>query len=158
MKRPRKRRNHGQPVRASDLAWAEVFKTVSRDRIELARLQIAWPDIVPRHLQEVAWPAWLARGRLLIHVNNNQWLHELSYLRSDLLSKLQQASPTAELRDLRLRVGSVEIVRPPEPVPEPYYPGLPREPERTTIDAMESIGDNRLRDAVAAARLALGSR
>jgi len=158
VKRPRKRRNHGQAVLAADLAWREVFKTVSRDRIELARLQNAWPDIVPRHLQTVAWPAWLSSGRLLVHVEDNQWLHELSYLRSDLLQKLRRACPTAGLDDLRLRVGAVEIVQPPEPVPEPYYPGLPLEPERPTIDAMDSIEDEQLRNAVAAARLALGNR
>jgi len=156
--KPRKRGNHGRAIHAAELAWREVFLTVPRDRIELARLQNAWVEVAPRHLQEVAWPAWLSRGKLLLHVDDNQWLHELSYLRSDLLDQLRQACPSAKLKDLRLRVGSVEVVPPPQPVPEPYYPGLPREPERPTIDAMESIDDERLRNAVAAARLALGSR
>lgn len=153
-----KRKNHGRALRASELAWREVFATVPRDNIELARLQNAWPRLVPRHLQEVAWPAWLTEGRLLIHVDDNQWLHELTYMRQDLLGKLRRACPTAGLRDLRLRVGEVEIVPRPEPVPEPKIPGLPLEPERATIDAMEAIEDATLRDAVATARLALGSR
>jgi len=143
---------------ASDLAWREVFKTVPRDRIELARLQNAWPGLVPGHLQTVAWPAWLGRGRLLVHVEDNQWLHELNYLRADLLAKLQRACPTAGLRELRLRVGEVEVTPPPEPVPEPDVPGLAPDPERATMDAMQAIDDTTLRDAVAAARLALGSR
>lgn len=158
MARPKKRDNHGRATRASDLAWREVLKTVPRDRLELARLQIAWPRLVPRHLQEVAWPAWLGEGRLTVHVDDNQWLHELTYLRRDLLTKLRRACPTARLRELRLRVGEVEVVPPPVPVPDPAVPGLPREPERATIEAMESIDDPQLRDAVAAARLALGSR
>jgi hypothetical protein len=153
-----KRKNHGRAQRAADLAWREVFATVPRDRIELARLQNAWPRLVPRHLQEVAWPAWLGEGRLLVHVDDNQWLHELTYLRQELLGKLRRACPTAGLQELRLRVGEVELVPPPVPVPEPRIPGLPREPERATIDAMEAIEDATLRDAVAAARLALGSR
>jgi Dna[CI] antecedent, DciA len=159
--RPRpkpKRKNHGRAQRASELAWREVLATVPRDRIELARLQNAWPGIVPRHLQAVAWPAWLSDGRLLVHVGDNQWLHELTYLRHDLLAKLRRACPSAELRALRLRVGEVELVPAPEPVPDPRIPGLPREPERATIEAMEAIEDATLRDAVAAARLALGSR
>lgn len=154
----RKRKNHGRAVRAADLAWREVFATVPRDRIALARLQSAWPGIVPRHLQEVAWPARLSRGRLVVHVDDNQWLHELTYMRSDLLARLKRACPSARLSDLRLRVGEVEVTPPPEPVPEPDVPGLPTEPERATIDAMEAIDDARLRDAVACARLALGSR
>lgn len=143
---------------ASELAWREVFKTVPRDRIELARLQNAWPRVVPPHLQSVAWPAWLGRGRLVVHVQDNQWLHELTYLRQDLLGALRRACPSAKLVELRLRVGPVEQVPPPEPVPDPQIPGLPIEPERSTIDAMESIEDEALRNAVAAARLALGSR
>jgi hypothetical protein len=153
-----KRKNHGHAQRASELAWQQVLATVPRERVELARLQNAWPGLVARHLQRVAWPAALVDGRLYVHVGDNQWLHELSYLRRELLAKLRRACPTAGLRELRLRVGPVELVPPPEPVPEPSIPGLPREPERATIDAMEAIEDATLRDAVAAARLALGSR
>lgn len=154
----RKRDNHGQAVKAAELAWREVFATVPRDRISLARLQSVWPGIVPRHLQEVAWPARLSGGRLIVHVDDNQWLHELTYMRQDLLQRLSRACPAAKLTELRLRVGQVEIVPPPEPVPEPSIPGLPLEPERATIDAMEAIDDAQLRDAVASARLALGMR
>ncbi|MCA9545318.1 MAG: DUF721 domain-containing protein [Myxococcales bacterium] len=153
-----KRNNHGRAVRASELAWREVFATVPRDRIMLARLQSAWPRVAPRHLQEVAWPAHLAHGRLVLHVGDNQWLHELTYMRQDLLGRLRRACPAARLSELRLRVGEVEVVPPPVRVPDPEVPGLSHEPERATIDAMESIDDARLRDAVAAARLALGSR
>ncbi|MCX4245751.1 DUF721 domain-containing protein [Paraliomyxa miuraensis] len=153
-----KRDNHGRATRASDLAWREILKTVPRDRIELAQLQNAWSRVVPRHLQEVAWPAWLGNGRLVIHVTDNQWLHELSYLRQDLLAKLRRACPHAKLQGLRLRVGEVEVVPAPEPVPDPVIAGLPREPERSTIAAMEAIEDPQLRNAVATARLALGSR
>ncbi len=158
MARRKRRKNHGRARPASELAWREVLGTVPRDRVHLARLQNVWPDVVPRHLQQVAWPARLAKGNLVIHVDDNQWLHELTYLRRDLLGRLRQAAPAAELTELRLRVGEVEVVPPPEPVPEPHIPGLPIEPERETIDAMEAIGDTTLRDAVAAARLALGSR
>jgi hypothetical protein len=153
-----KRKNHGRAQRASELAWREVLATVPRDRVELARLQNAWPGLVPRHLQEVAWPAALVDGRLYLHVDDNQWLHELTYMRRDLLAKLRRACPTAALQELRMRVGEVELTPPPVPVPDPRIPGLPREPERATIEAMEAIEDSGLRDAVAAARLALGSR
>lgn len=158
VKRSGRRRNHGRAQRAADLAWREVFKTVPRDRIELARVQNAWPRLMPARLQAVAWPAWLARGRLVVHVEDNQWLHELHYLRQDLLDRLRRACPGATLRELRLRVGAVEVAPEPEPVPEPHVAGLPREPERATIEAMEAIDDAALRNAVAAARLALGSR
>jgi hypothetical protein len=157
-KRAPKRKNHGRARRASELAWREVLATVPRERVELARLQNAWPRLVPRHLQEVAWPAGLSGGRLYVHVTDNQWLHELSYLREDLLAKLRRACPTAALRELRLRVGEVELTPSPVPVRDPVVPGLPREPERATIEAMEAIDDPALRNAVAAARLALGSR
>lgn len=158
VKRKPKRKNHGRALRASELAWREVLATVPRERVELARLQNAWPRLVPRHLQEVAWPAGLSSGRLYVHVTDNQWLHELTYLRQDLLAKLRRACPSAGLQDLRLRVGEVELAPPPVPVRDPVVPGLPREPERATIEAMEAIEDAALRDAIAAARLALGSR
>jgi len=153
----RRRKNHGKRKAVRDLADAALRKLVPDERLTLTRLQLAWSQHVPVRVQKVAWPAAMGRGgSLILHVVDNQWLHELSYLRHDLLGKLRRGCPSARIEDLRFVVGEVEVLPPPERPPPPPPPVLSAEPERSTIDAMESVDDPTLRQAIANARLALG--
>lgn len=153
----RRRKNHGKSTLAFDLAESALRRVVPDERLDLARIQLAWSRFIPVRVQRVAWPAAVKSGnKLILHVVDNQWLHELSYLRYDLLSQLRRACAPVKIEDLRLRVGAVELLPAPEPLPPPPPPILDAEPERDTIDAMESVDDPVLRQAIANARLALG--
>lgn len=152
----RKRPRHAAKVeRAGDLAVAAVRTMVSAEQVQLARVQVAWGTAVPPHLQHVAWPAQIRGDTLVLHAIDNQWLHELSYLRAEVLDRLRAHGVTG-LSDLRLRVGPVQQLPPPPPPPTVPPPPLPAEPARDTIDAMSAVGDADLREAIARARLALG--
>lgn len=154
--RDRGRKNHGRCSFAAELASHALSKIVPSERLALTRLQIAWAAEVPQRVQRVAWPAaWTRGGELVIHVRDNQWLHELTYLRSDLLGTLRRACPEVKVPDLRLRVGVVEVTPPPEAEPDRRAPALPAEPDRATVDALQSVDDPELRQAMANARLAL---
>lgn len=157
-----RRKNHGKRVPVGDLAEVTLRKIVPDERVRLVRLQLAWDDAMPTRLRGVAAPASVDGEVLVVHVKDNQWLHELAYLRSDMLARVQAQCPAARIASMRLRVGVVPDPPPPvrlEPVPE--TPRLAMQPERETIDAIDSIGDDGLRHAIATARLALtglGSR
>jgi len=152
-----RRKNHGQSKPAATLAEAALRRLVPDERLALTRVQLAWSRAVPVQMQRVAWPAAIAaRGTVVLHVVDNQWLHEMSYLRSDLLGRLRRAADGIEIKDLRLRVGEIQVIPPSERPPPPPPPALSAEPERSTIDAMESVQDPTLRQAIANARLALG--
>jgi hypothetical protein len=143
--------------RAGDLAERAMRSMVPSEQIRLARIQLAWGAAVPPHVQRVAWPASVRGDTLVLHVVDNQWLHELSYLRSDLLARLRAAGIDG-LSDLRPRVGKVDELPPPPPPPVLPEPPLDAEPERETIAAMSAVEDPGLRDVIAKARLALGRR
>ena len=66
-----------------------------------------WPRVAGPNLEAHAWPAAVASDTLIVHVHDSQWLHELTYMRQDLLRRLQALVPTAELAVLRLRLGEV---------------------------------------------------
>jgi hypothetical protein len=136
-----------------------VEQLVPRERLRLTRVQIAWTSIAPGRLREVAWPGAVSSGTLTVHVLDNQWLHELMYMRAELLERVQKSCPAAGIEALRLRVGPLAEL-PPEapPRPEPAAPTLSAEPDPETIAALKSIGDGRLRQTMANARLALSGR
>ncbi len=136
-----------------------MAQLVPRDRLRLTRIQIAWPSIAPGRLREVAWPGSIASDTLTVHVLDNQWLHELMYMRAELLERVQKACPAVGIAALRLRVGALAEL-PPErpPPPDPPPPSLPLEPTTETVDALKSIADSSLRQAMANARMALAGR
>lgn len=136
-----------------------MSKIVPADQLELTRIRGTWPEVARGQLRTVAWPTTLRDGTLTLAVLDNQWLHELSYLRHDLLRRLQQRCPRAGIADLRLRVGQVHV--PPdlgEPPEAPPPPALPDEPPRETREALQSIEDAGLRQTIANARMALSQR
>jgi hypothetical protein len=152
----RKRPRHAARIeRAGDLAVAAVRSMVPSEQVRLARVQLAWGAALPPHLQKVAWPAQIRGDTLVLHASDNQWLHELSYLRVEVLERLR-AHGVDKISDLRLRVGPVQQLPPPPPPPTVPPPPLSAEPGRDTIDAMSAVVDPDLRDAIARARLALG--
>lgn len=156
----RRRRKTEAPAAAGPLALRAVEKLVPTERLRLIRVQMAWDEIAPGHLREVAWPAALRDAQLVLHVVDNQWLHELTYVREDLLGRIRRACPAEGIGELRLRVGAVRpaMREPPfAPSPAPVV-ALSDEPARETIDALQSVEDQALRQAMANARMALSRR
>ena len=153
------RANHGRALSAGAIAGKAVEKLVPRDRLRLTRVQIAWSTVAPGRLREVAWPGALSSGTLTVHVLDNQWLHELVYMRTELLERVQHACPQVGIEALRMRVGPIAELPPEAPPPaEPPAPALPDEPDADTIDALNAVGDTGLQQAMANARLALSGR
>ena len=155
----RVRANHGRALPAGSIASRAVEKLVPRDRLRLTRIQIAWSTVAPGRLREVAWPGGLSSGTLTVHVLDNQWLHELVYMRTELLERVQHACPEVGVEALRMRVGPIAEIPPEAPrPPDPPAPTLPDEPDPDTIQALNAVGDSDLQQAMANARLALSGR
>lgn len=152
-----RRKNHGKQVPGRELAEAALRKIVPDERVRLVRLQLAWDDVMPARLRGVAAPGAVDGEVLVVHVRDNQWLHELAYLRVDLLNRLHDQCPQARISSLKLRVGIVPEPPPPlssvEPVIEKIR--LAMQPEPETVDAIASVGDDGLRHTIATARMAL---
>jgi hypothetical protein len=151
-----RRKNHGKRVPVGELAEQTLRKIVPEERVRLVRMQLVWDDVMPIRLRGVAAPAAVDGETLVVHVRDNQWLHELAYLRSDLLARVQQHCPRGRVGTLKLRVG--QVPEPPPPIP-PAAPAervrLPMQPPGETLDAIAAVGDDGLRHAIATARQAL---
>jgi hypothetical protein len=158
-RRSRSGPSHGQKVRAGELALDAVRKIVPPDQLQLTHVRAVWPDVTEGRLRAVAWPAALRDRILWVHVRDNQWLHELAYLRHELLQRVRRACPSAGVTELKLRVGEVHVpeVLEPEPEPEPP-PALADEPSRETWEALTAIEDPSLRQTIANTRMALSKR
>ncbi len=125
------------------------------------RILARWRDIVGESLGDRTWPDGLERGILWIRVKNSAWLHQLSFLRDDLVVRLNRELGDPPLvREIRFHVGPRHIVadddalaptlrirrpplrtrQPPPPPPAERLAQIEREAER--------IGDQELRAIV----------
>jgi hypothetical protein len=129
--------------------------------MRLGRVELAWASVVPPQIRARAWPVALRDGELVVHVRDSQWLHELMYLRQDLLARLCASRPDLGIFSLRLRLGPIraldEGAEPAAAAPAPVG-SLACEPSADTLRALEEIRDPELRSRAAAARVGLGRR
>lgn len=161
MARPRPRNPGPSPLAAA--MWALVRRHVGPDTIRLMQVREVWPRVAGPNLEAHTWPAAVAGEALVVHVHDSQWLHELQYMRQDLLRRLHALAPAAELQALRMRLGEVPPVAErraqeashPAPLPPPR---LSPEPDEATRRALDAVADPELKQILAGARVMLGRR
>jgi hypothetical protein len=150
---------------------AVALETILREVIErhvptelqrLTRARNLWLELLPPGFADHVWPMLVQGGRLIVHVHDSQWLHEMTYWRQDVLAKLRAAWPDGGIEIVEGYVGELPPLRerrlpvPPEPTSVDRAPVLDAEVPPETIDALNAIRDPELRDALAQARVTLG--
>ena len=136
-----------------------AYPTNEPEELKAIRVFGWWDKAVPPRVARNARPYRLYEGVLTVHTTTAAWASDLDFLRPQLLESVQRYAPNAKVREIRIRVGKLPDlpVRPAPEEPEPIEPiaELPEEIAR----ALAAVGDDSVRDAVAAAaKMALAPR
>lgn len=84
------------------------------------------------------------RGVLTLQVHESTWLTELTFLKSEIVQRMNRMLGGTAVREVRLRLGPRRRVEPPRPPPRPLTSA-----ERASIDTWTApIADADVRDAV----------
>jgi predicted nucleic acid-binding Zn ribbon protein len=75
---------------------------------QLEHIKQVWEQTVESGINENAQPAAINRTVLLIHVSSSPWLHQLQFLKKDILARLNAALPTAVIEDLLFKIGPLK--------------------------------------------------
>lgn len=81
---------------------------------------------------------------LVVWVRNSQWMHEISYLREEIATRLEQATG-GELKRVDLRLRYRERAEPPPPIPPPPPPRPKKEPPPSLAPLAADVRDPELR-------------
>jgi predicted nucleic acid-binding Zn ribbon protein len=96
-----------QRIRASDLLAGLLQQHGIARELREHRILARWRDLVGDTLAERTWPDGLERGVLWVRVKNSSWLHQLSFLRDDLVVRLNHELGDPPLvREIRFHVGA----------------------------------------------------
>ena len=121
-----------------------------------------WIELLPTRFADHVWPMLVQGDRLLLHVHDSQWLHEMTYWRQELLDRLARAWPESGVEIIEAYVGPLPPMSERRPGAPPPPPEIDREPvldpdvPDETVAALNEIRDERLREALAKARMMLG--
>ena len=66
-----------------------------------------WSGLVGRAMAQHSRPAGLARGRLLVNVDESAWLYQINLQKAKLLSAIQKKVGKQKVRELQFRIGKI---------------------------------------------------
>jgi len=85
---------------------ADVLKTYRPETDgELVQVWQVWDDIVGDVIAQNARPAAFKGKILLVHVSSSTWVHQLQFLKKEMISKLNHTLGKALIDDLKFKIG-----------------------------------------------------
>ena len=118
-----------QPMK-SFTSFHAILQDVARSqgfdvRLGEHRLQAHWKEVVGDVVATHTWPTRIRFRTLFVSVDHSVWLHQLMYLKSTLLEKIQSEDPDLHLQDLVFRIGDIPDQHGNEPDSSPVVPISP---------------------------------
>ncbi|HEY6871423.1 MAG TPA: DUF721 domain-containing protein [Geobacteraceae bacterium] len=144
-----KRERMKRPLPVSEL-MAPLFRgKPAEKRLEEGRIWLVWDAAVGEQIAAKARPVSFRDGTLTVAVVSAPWMQQLTFLKRDMVEKLNQRLGRELVRDIYLKAGA----------PEPPLPATkPRRNKERPLESAEklmiaeqssSIADPELREAVA---------
>jgi predicted nucleic acid-binding Zn ribbon protein len=85
---------------------ADVLKTYRRDSDgELIQVWRVWDGIVGDVIAQNARPAAFKGKILLVHVTSSTWVHQLQFLKKEMIDKLNDELGKGLIDDLKFKIG-----------------------------------------------------
>lgn len=66
-----------------------------------------WDETVGETIAQNARPAAFKGKLLIVHASSSAWIHQLQFLKSDLISKLNAALGKVLVEDIKFKIGSL---------------------------------------------------
>jgi hypothetical protein len=161
-KRPRRKTKRRGPVDLEALVREVIARHVPIELQRLTRVRNLWLELLPLRFADHVWPMLVQGSRVIVHVHDSQWLHEMTYWRQDVLAKLRAVWPEGGIETIEGYVGELPPLKerrlpaPVQDVPIERTPVLDTEVPAETVAALNAISDPQLRDLLAQARVTLG--
>ncbi len=84
----------------------DVLKNYRRETdVELVQVWQIWHNIVGDVIAQNAKPAAFKGRLLLVHVTSSTWIHQLQFLKKEMIAKLNNALGKTLIEDLKFKIG-----------------------------------------------------
>lgn len=112
------------------------------------RLQKQWNALVGEVVAAHTWPTRIKFRKLHVAVENSVWLHQLIYLKTTLLEKIQAQMEDLSLQDIIFRIGEIPESR--EETVDVHADQVLVSPaaRKTALEYTQGVNDAELRDSL----------
>lgn len=113
------------------------------------RLLALWKGAVGPQISSQTHPDSLKRGTLFVRVSAPVWMHQLQFMKEEIIGKLNQLLAPEEVRDLRFSIGEIPAAPPggtAGPAPDPDLPPLAGRDRTMILNSLDGIRDPELRE------------
>lgn len=138
-KRPRMKK----AAQVTDLLTAILRGTPAEQRLKEGRIWLVWDEAVGDRIASHAQPAAFRNGVLTVHVDSAPWLQQLTYLKKELLTKVNEALEEEQVKEIHLKTG--QIMKPPQSPQKPETHPLNDEEQALIKEQAGSVEDPDLR-------------
>lgn len=130
-KRPRMKR----PAAIADLL-AEIFQDKpAGKRLKEGKIWLVWERSVGEQIAARARPAAFRDGTLTISVDNAPWMQQLTYLKEEIITRLNKNIGDEMVKEIYLKAGSA-------PLSNPHESPIPRQCRILTLEERQKIEEN----------------
>jgi len=91
-------------TRVGDLLTGVLKGLGLEGKLEEGRLREQWPRIVGEAIARRSRPTTVRGATLIIEVENNVWMNEIQFHRSEIIRKIHEEFPTLKIDDIRLKL------------------------------------------------------
>ena len=103
----KKRARNKRPTHIGDIVHTVLRSCRRESDDELTRIWDLWDDAVGPVISENARPEAFKGGILLVNVTSSPWVHQLQFMKQEMIEKVNQAFDKEMIREMRFRVGPV---------------------------------------------------
>ena len=104
---PPKRTPLKKPIPLGDLIYQLMHQHRPNSADHLARIWDVWSAAVGESIARNAKPGAVHGKVLVVHVTNSTWLHQLRFMKADILTKLNQHLETGSVTDMKFKIGAL---------------------------------------------------
>jgi len=139
-----RRQKMKRPAAVSDLLGAFLSGTPAEKRLYEGRIWLVWDEAVGERIASHAQPSAFREGTLTVTVDSAPWMQQLTYLKKELIAKVNDHLGQDMVREIYMKAGRIAP-------PVQKKPHVPKRRELSAVEETEiaeqtaSISDPELR-------------
>ena len=110
------------------------------------RVRDMWEAVAGPHIAKKATPEGIRNGILLVSVESSVWMQELTFMKQQILERINQACESSGVKDIRFRLG--KTLPGMDNFDEEMLPELTEEEQKAIEQQTAAVTDRDLRDSL----------
>ena len=102
-----------RPTNVSDILSAVLRGTPAEKRLSEGRIWVVWEQAVGSRIASHAVPAAFREGTLTLTVDSAPWMQQLTYLKQELVTKVNAELREEMVKEIHMKAGMVKAPAPP---------------------------------------------